>query len=444
MTRLCGGAFLTLLSAVKRENAKATVCFLSRNYTLTDKGIMTALLRLMRPDYEIPNADTFRVTVSAFKACKKSYGPGIPLNDKAYTLSYHDRLLHDHQKVSAEMQGFVLSFLRAEEPEQMAWLGNALMEAIRLDDQTAAWEFFMDGGNAPINKGELLSRSEISLPALLACVWDCIGRYVADNTVGKSTIEAWAVPKETPNHPGTVRSDLGESVKGQYCFTTETLPETHPDPVQTPAGNGSLHQGQQPAQPWVPQGSMQFINQGGMMFCPGSQVHNINYFGSGSTGVSSLFEFQRLRKDYYSLIVLPGDVYSEPSISINVSCMFTEGMEKAEIKRFRKFDQEIQDILLSSPVIFASVNENWNEVTPGCMAVLGKIIDMKIQMHTLRMHWKPYCPIPQELLAKNCPDFGIYYCNLSTELDEAHWSVKPVPLVEKLMGFGINPYQLIR
>ena len=439
MTRLCGGTFLTLLSAVKRENSKAAICFQGRNYTLTDKGIMTALLRMMRPDYEIQNADTFRVTVSAFKACRKSYGLGIPLNDKAYTLAYHDRLLHDHQKAAEEMRGFLFSFLRAGEPEQLAWLGNALMETIRMDDQTAAWEFFMDGGNAPIGKSELLSRPEISLPALLACVWDCIGRYVADNTVGKPTIEAWAVPKETPNHPGMVRGDLGESVKGQYRFTMDELPEAQPEPVPMKAiGGGPL------PQPCVPQGSMQFINQGGMMFCPGSHVHNINYFGAGNTGVSSLFEFQRLRKDYYSLIVMPGDVYAEQSIAISISCMFTEGMEKAEIKRFMRFDEDVQEILLSSPVIFASVNENWNEVAPGCMAILGRIIDMKVQAHTLRMHWKPYCPIPQELLAKNCPDFGIYYCNLSTELDEAHWSVKPVPLVERLMKFGINPYQLIR
>ena len=47
--KLCGGTFLTLLSAVKRENSYRKVRFAGQQYTTSNKGILLALIRMMNP-----------------------------------------------------------------------------------------------------------------------------------------------------------------------------------------------------------------------------------------------------------------------------------------------------------------------------------------------------------------------------------------------------------
>ena len=441
--RLCGGTFLTLLSAVKNPNSQKRLFFAKRQYTASNKGLLVALLRMMNPDHEVQNPETINVMISQFKNCARSYGAEIPLNDSRYINAYHERITMRDPALYAEMKDYMQSFLQVTEPAQMNWLGNALMELIQKDASTQRSECWMDTDGRFVNREKLLDAGVISLPLLLAAIWDYIAVYVDDNEIGAETIQCWISGKMTPNDRGVLSKDIGASAAGKYRFSLDVPHDSAIDhqtassnPCPEPVAN-TKNTSESVQRPLQSDPIIQNIY-GGMVFSPGTQIQNVHYFAQPHGG-TSVFEMQGLRSDYYSLFVLDGETLTDDHFSMSKRCVFSAGTGEEDQKWLRMMGDDVTQMLLSTPAVF-TLKQKGKEASPEQVSILGRVTNIRVQKNDLRISWKLYRPFPMTVLFDHCSDLGIYYSNMSTEMDEEHWAVKPEPLLRKLAGYGVNPF----
>ena len=452
--RLCGGTYLTLLLAVKKKDANRDVNLNGHLFSLSESGLTAALIQMMNSNYKVPNPGNFKAIVSRYKNCKSPRDLAIPLNEGHYSIPFHNKIVTDYKCARSEMQQFIDTFLEAESIEQMEWLASMLVEVITSDRTitNGAVCCYMEDGQA-ISKQELMSMHTVFLPGLLLGALDHTAQYVYDNRVGRETIEAWCSDKEFANQRNSIRTDLDASRRVKITMlameSAKAKPAISEEEHQRPKQTASAPISPPPHMQHVPPVSV-YRNEaftqniyGGMVFSPGAQVQNINWFGQPTGRGTSLFELQRLRRDYYSLIVLEEETLLEQHFCVPHACLFNEGTDANDRKWLIRMEDSTIDMLLNTPTIFANANTEQAYAPDYQMAMLGKITGIRIQNYDVRIEWKAYCPIQQNLLNKHCPELEIYYSSLTNELDVEHWAVKPIPLLDRLFSLGFNPFAMV-
>ncbi len=417
--RLCGGTFLTLLSQVRQELPYQRIRFADQEYTASDKCVLLALLRMMNPEHEVNNPETVNGLYSKFKLCVRTYNKEVPLKEARYSAAYHRRFTCRDPELYASMSAFIDAFLRTNEKEQMDWLGNALMETIALDPYTDRNPFWPTVAGGFVSKTALLTETVISLPLLLAAVWDYCATYVEDNTVGQETVLGWTESKSTPNDRGAIKADVGESVRGRYTFL-----------LNIPGGQEAAGRVQAKERAAAPQAPVMAQSAYGADY----PIQGVGQPVNGAT----VYEMLGLKTDYYSLIVVDGETLSDPFFTLPYSCLFIEGTDEQDCEWLRKMKPATIELLTSIPTVFAPQQPLNGPPPIQAPALLGRITDIKRREYDVRIAWKPYKPFPVNVLLDHRTDFGIYYSSLSTELEVQHWAVKPDPLYEKLIEHGVH------
>ena len=448
--RLCGGTYLTLISAVMRNDANREISLGGTRYSLSDTGIATALMRIMNSQYKVAYPGSFKVALSRFKNCRTTHELAVPVNESIYADALHSRILSDFKEVQAEMNQLIHAFLQFESSKQMTWLASMLIDTIASDRFIPAEAIccYSCSGQA-ITKRDLIQSREVFLPGLLIGALDYISLHVDDNSVGQETLDAWSSEKESVNQRRVIRSNLVSPSRSGIVVYIDPPEESIADPQTEEKPPVIQETAQQPTnQLSSPAGTyhQETINQsiyGGMVFNSGSFIQSLNWFGQGSGKGTSLFELQQLRRDYYSLIVLDGETLTDQHFAISHKCLFNEGTDEKDKEWLMQMSDETKELLINCPTIFASVNPGPASAPAYQMAILGRITGFRIQRYDIRIEWKAFCPIQQNLLNSHCPELEIYYSNLSNELDVEHWAVKPIPLLDRLFAIGVNPYALV-
>jgi hypothetical protein len=164
------------------------------------------------PTYESPkDKDNFKPIVSAYKSCSGRNGGSLPLYNRIYIKHFNCKMLNDHDKLLAEMDGLIDKYIDVE--CKGIWLAKAVLELVAHDESISSDDVFVIGDlGALMPKKVLINESRFHLAGLLLGVWDYILMHRPDNTVGKETYDCWCKPGQSRNTREPFQSDIGSGI----------------------------------------------------------------------------------------------------------------------------------------------------------------------------------------------------------------------------------------
>jgi hypothetical protein len=135
--------------------------------------VLSALIRVINPDFKKPNKDTFDTNTSNYIKCKISRGTYFPFDEPAM-IDYFDKLVkNDYQAALTNMSDFVNIFIEVGTAVgKDVRLVKALIELIAADESIGGEEQFYSCENGHfITKTDLIEVKEVCLPAFLLGIW---------------------------------------------------------------------------------------------------------------------------------------------------------------------------------------------------------------------------------------------------------------------------------
>ena len=448
--KLCGGTLLTLLCAVKRTPINK-VNFLGLRGSCSEAMMLAGLLKMICPEYREDLSAAFKTTASRYKNCQCNAGRDLPLNRSSFTSQFHRRVSERTREVLQEMELYCRTFLMVEKKDRMEWLAKSILDLIASDPLAREKLRMISPDGIPV-RGEALPEMEtICLPSLLTGCLDYIVECVPYNTEGQETIEDWLCA-ENEKYTGKVRCP----------FSVETeIPKSDPDcpagkePAET-GGQGETNSGEarqenRPAadepgreemsEPVGPQARENARNFNGINIFSGAHVGQIQYVQMPAAGGGSMMELLSLDTGLYHLFVTEGSLFQGNTFSVAKTVSLNRHIRQEIREHFLDLGPAEQAELIRLPAVFASVNRGDRETEAVHMAMLGRITAIHVQSSVISFEWKAFCPFPQQILNRNESLFSIWHAPAANELEEEHWTMKPVPLIRSLQTAGFDPYR---
>ena len=448
--KLCGGTLLTLLCAVKRTPINK-VNFLGLRGSCSEAMMLAGLLKMICPEYREDLSAAFKTTASRYKNCQCNAGRDLPLNRSSFTSQFHRRVSERTREVLQEMELYCRTFLMVEKKERMEWLAKNILDLIASDPLAREKLRMISPDGIPV-RGEALPEMEtICLPSLLTGCLDYIVEYVPYNTEGQETIENWLCA-ENEKYTGKVRCP----------FSVETeIPKSDPDcpagkePAET-GGQGEINSGEvrqenrtaadepgweEKSEPVGPQARDNARNFNGINIFSGAHVGQIQYVQMPAAGGGSMMELLSLDTGLYHLFVTEGSLFQGNTFSVAKTVSLNRHIRQDIKDHFLELRPAEQAELIRFPAVFASVNRGDRETEAVHMAMLGRITAIHVQSSVISFEWKAFCPFPQQILNRNESLFSIWHAPAANELEEEHWTMKPVPLIRSLQTAGFDPYR---
>ena len=448
--KLCGGTLLTLLCAVKRTPINK-VNFLGLRGSCSEAMMLAGLLKMICPEYREDLSAAFKTTASRYKNCQCNAGRDLPLNMSSFTSQFHRRVSERTREVLQEMELYCRTFLMVEKKDRMEWLAKSILDLITSDPLAREKLRMISPDGIPV-RGEALPEMEtICLPSLLTGCLDYIVECVPYNTEGQETIESWLCA-ENEKYTGKVRCP----------FSVETeIPKSDPDcpagkePTET-GGQGEINFGEvrqenRPAadepgreempEPVGPQARENARNFNGINIFSGAHVGQIQYVQMPAAGGGSMMELLSLDTGLYHLFVTEGSLFQGNTFSVAKTVSLNRHIRQDIKEHFLELRPAEQAELIRFPAVFASVNRGDRETEAVHMAMLGRITAIHVQSSVISFEWKAFCPFPQQILNRNESLFSIWHAPAANELEEEHWTMKPVPLLRSLQTAGFDPYR---
>ena len=448
--KLCGGTLLTLLCAVKRTPINK-VNFLGVRGSCSEAMMLAGLLKMICPEYREDLSAAFKTTASRYKNCQCNAGRDLPLNMSSFTSQFHRRVSERTREVLQEMELYCRTFLMVEKKDRMEWLAKSILDLITSDPLAREKLRMISPDGIPV-RGEALPEMEtICLPSLLTGCLDYIVECVPYNTEGQETIESWLCA-ENEKYTGKVRCP----------FSVETeIPKSDPDcpagkePTET-GGQGEINFGEvrqenRPAadepgreempEPVGPQARENARNFNGINIFSGAHVGQIQYVQMPAAGGGSMMELLSLDTGLYHLFVTEGSLFQGNTFSVAKTVSLNRHIRQDIKEHFLELRPAEQAELIRFPAVFASVNRGDRETEAVHMAMLGRITAIHVQSSVISFEWKAFCPFPQQILNRNESLFSIWHAPAANELEEEHWTMKPVPLLRSLQTAGFDPYR---
>ena len=190
--RLCGGTFFTLLLQAIKQRTKARQRIAGERDGLSETDLLIGLIRVAYPEYKVTSNSSFKTNTSDYKKCKVSTSSYLPFDWPATIDGFDKKVTSDYQTPLHAMSTFASNFIEVgTSAGKDMRLVKALLELIQYDTSLDHHKFFCCENGQPIMKSELITLSEICLPAFLLGIWHFIFVNRRDNTVGAATFNAW-------------------------------------------------------------------------------------------------------------------------------------------------------------------------------------------------------------------------------------------------------------
>ena len=430
MRRLCGGTFFTLLSGAGRPLSSRPVEFMGMSHTATDTFRMTALLMILNPEFKVFSAASFSKLVSRYRNCEKvSYGADLPLNDSRYTAAFRERILSGYPEVLREMKAFCDAFI---DSDRQIWLVRALIETIEEDTEIDV-PLYIQADGKPKMRSDIREMDTFCLLALLTGCWAYIVCHGPENTVGKDTLRDWCYEKEFPNERQRLRETIGASITRPIHVSCD-LPEA---PQQKAP--------QQKAQERTEREELHTPVPERTNWPTGNTITNY-YYGTVNNysgpvrveeGIGALELFQ-LDREYYNLFVVANESFLTRSFMLPKAVSLSAWMDHEIRKEFLALGPADVARLTRMPAIFTVPNDRFKHSQS--LAIVGRLTELHVQGTCIRFDWKPYCLIPQKTLNENERAFDIWCAPAANELDDEHWSIKNLSLLDAMNAIGFNPF----
>lgn len=228
--RLCGGTFFTLVLQALKQRVKARQHYNGERDGLSDPEVLTGLITVINPDYQVPKDGLNKGKTNEYKSCKTSDGTYLPFGDTPEIQAFDLRVQNTYCDALRSMAVFVDDFIdTGKAVGKHELLVNALIDLIQRDqsipDDT---EFYIGENGEKIKKAALGDLKEVCLPAFLLGVWHYAVVNRKDNTVGQSTYDTWC-----PSAGGGKRIYKGNMGNGILAGLIVTVPEVKDDEATT-------------------------------------------------------------------------------------------------------------------------------------------------------------------------------------------------------------------
>jgi hypothetical protein len=158
-------------------------------------------------------------------------------------------------------------------------------------------------------------------------------------------------------------------------------------------------------------------------------------------GVSSLTRAP-FNREYYNLFVIGGEKFDNGSFVVSKRQSLTAFIEP-EVKKhfFNVRDNGVIEQILSFPTLFMSENPDYMRSRPTQKVLLGRVTDLELLANDIRISFEASILIFQQNITAASQDLAMLSSPGNSELNNTHWTIKRVDMIESLIRHGLLPPQ---
>lgn len=230
--RLCGGTFFTLVLQALKQRIKAREYYNGERDGLSDPEVLTGLIKVINPDYQVPKEGLNKGKTNDYKSCKTSDGAYLPFGDTQEVRAFDLRVQSNYREALMPMAAFVEGFIdTGAAVKKYEHLVKALIDLIQKDQSILDdAEFHIGENGEKIKKAAFGDLNEVCLPSFLLGVWHYAVVSRKDNTVGQSTYDEWC-----PSQGGgkrVYRGNMGDSILDGLVVIVPEVKEEEPPIIE--------------------------------------------------------------------------------------------------------------------------------------------------------------------------------------------------------------------
>lgn len=188
-----------------------------------------------------------------------------------------------------------------------------------------------------------------------------------------------------------------------------------------------------PAQPM-------FVNHGNDVKQIANMPGGVMNFNMSAQPIAMFNASTKINPTYYNLFVVEIGTFVDAlaGFSFNMSKFRSlttapnVGVDSDISNEFRPLSDKAIVKIKTFPSICASVNTANGKTDDQHLAMLGMVTNVKKAGEMIKIDFYPFTGICQQVLHENAPSLELKSAPALNELDEVHWSIKRVNLVEKL------------
>lgn len=206
---LCGGILFTLILQARKTRTKARDKYSSGSDGLSETATMMGFIEAVTGNsLGSCQGNTFGKVTSQFKTCQAYGATYIPFAEPSFISSFAFSVQKKDPDLLKRMSRFVENYINEMKSE---WLVKAIFEVIEQDEGIDVNTIFFVTQNIPVKKRELAHVIDVELPVFLLSAFNFIINKRTDNTMGRSTFEAWHT-KSSAKSSWKYCSNVGNSI----------------------------------------------------------------------------------------------------------------------------------------------------------------------------------------------------------------------------------------
>ncbi|KXU13510.1 hypothetical protein SORDD17_01702 [Streptococcus oralis] len=225
--RLTGGIFFGLILEARKSRTRERSRGLNKNDGLTDVDMMLSFIEIFAGEPQSKQrGGSLSKNVFDYKTCNVSYTTYLAFDDQTFIDSFETSVKQNKKDTLESMSVFISDKFSEQ---KLKWFVSAIIETICDDETIDSSEYFKVSANNTVSKSELLSITTVEIEPFLLDVMRYIFANKIDNTLGKSTFEAWYSQNAEKTPWKFSNSELGKSLSGleitRYNPSMEELDE---------------------------------------------------------------------------------------------------------------------------------------------------------------------------------------------------------------------------
>ena len=206
--------------------------------------------------------------------------------------------------------------------------------------------------------------------------------------------------------------------------------------LQTIEQNSLLLQG-------VSQTASMSINQSGNQSTLIGNVENLNLTVQSlpSFGGNNMpYQPAKISREYFNLFVIGCEEFNRNYFTISKEHALTECIAPELKKQYARLTGAAIESIKTFPSIFASENRRRAATDVDHQAYYGFVTDIQLLSDNVKITYQRIYQLPQQWLNEIASDLSLGQAPLANELNDTHWTIKRVNLLDALSAIGMSVF----
>lgn len=182
------------------------------------------------------------------------------------------------------------------------------------------------------------------------------------------------------------------------------------------------------------------INQNGYQSTMIGHVENLNLTVSSLpmlSGNNMPYRPARISNNYFNLFVVGSEEFNQNYFTVPKDRALTESINPNIKKQYARLNDIAIENIKTFPSIFASENRRCAATDVDHQAYCGFVTDIQLRPNDIRVTYRLIFSIPQQRLNEIAADLLLGQAPLANELNDTHWTIKQINLLDRLRTAGI-------